>query len=451
MQQPLAPQDPAEEVALFRSQVIGELCRRDLSRGELCAELRALSKKRFRPPKADTTKTFSVPTLERWYYRYKKGGLCALQPKPRSDKGHARALTKEQAELVCDIRTEPPCASSPLILSTLEKDGRLHKGAVTASTLNRFFLDKGLDRVALEKRPKTRARLRWQTERPNALWHADVCHGPQLVQGERRLPLRIHALLDDHSRYIVAIAACTTEKESDMLTLMVSALRRHGAPDALYLDNGSTYRGQALHTGCERLGITLLHARPYDAPARGKMERFWRTLRESCLAFLGECASLHEVNVRLLAFLDQHYHPRPHGALMGKTPAQVFCCVLDRPPDSLTEDKLRKALTVKERRRVTRDATLSIDGTLYELDRPFLCGRFVTIVRCLVHGADPPHVEHEGQRILLHKVDPHKNAKTRRQPLPAPAPKNESLRFDPPSAMLSRALGRRLSCQEVDQ
>jgi transposase InsO family protein len=97
-----------------------------------------------------------------------------------------------------------------------------------------------------------------------------------------------------------------------MLGILVRALRRHGPPDVLYLDNGSTYSGEILRTACARLGIALVHAKPYDAPARGKMERFWRTLREGCLDHLGEVASLHDVEVRMLAFLDRHYHVSPH-------------------------------------------------------------------------------------------------------------------------------------------
>jgi putative transposase len=100
--------------------------------------------------------------------------------------------------------------------------------------------------------------------------------------------------------------------------VLVRALRRHGTPDALYLDNGATYRGDIRRTACARLGVTLLPARPYDAPARGKIERFWRTLREGCLDFLGPVAALHDVHVRLWAFLDAHYHQAPHAALLGR-------------------------------------------------------------------------------------------------------------------------------------
>jgi hypothetical protein len=252
--------------------------------------------------------------------------------------------------------------------------------------------------------------------------------------------VRIHALLDDASRYVVALEARTTEKESDMLELLVGALRRHGAPDALYLDNGATYRGDALRLGCERLGITLLHAKPYDAPARGKMERFWRTLRQGCLDYLGELSSHHDVNLRLRAFLDQHYHRAPHGALVGKSPAQIYSAT-ERAPDALTEAKIRGALTMRDPRRVRRDSTLSIGGIDYELDQSYLCGRIVTVVRCLVEGGDPPYVEHEGQRLAIHPVDPIKNARRKRKKIPMPPTSGSvgSLPFDPPGALLHHA------------
>jgi putative transposase len=99
----LEPKDHGEAVALFRSEVVGVLTRLDLPRGELAARLKTLSEQRFRPPGATTTRTFAVPTLTRWYRLYKRGGLAALCPTPRADRGAARALTPEQQELVCEI------------------------------------------------------------------------------------------------------------------------------------------------------------------------------------------------------------------------------------------------------------------------------------------------------------------------------------------------------------
>ena len=102
----LRPKDHAEAVALFRSQVIGYLKHRDLDRGELSEELQRLSRQRLRPPGIKRTRTFSVPTLERWYYAYRQGGLDALRPKRRSDRGRALGLDPEMRELLLDIRRQ---------------------------------------------------------------------------------------------------------------------------------------------------------------------------------------------------------------------------------------------------------------------------------------------------------------------------------------------------------
>jgi putative transposase len=116
-----------------------------------------------------------------------------------------------------------------------------------------------------------------------------------------------------------------------------------------------------LSLACARLGTALMHANPYDAPARGKMERFWRTLREQCLVFCKDVGSLHELNIRILVWLDEHYHRAPDGGLMGKTPAEVSGAEPTRV-DDLDEAKLRRELTVRERRRIRRDNTLAMDG-----------------------------------------------------------------------------------------
>jgi putative transposase len=272
-------------------------------------------------------------------------------------------------------------------------------------------------------------------EHPGALFHGDVCHGPALRIGQTTKPLRIHALLDDTSRYVVALEAHHTEREDDMLDLMLGALRRHGAPDALYLDNGSTYRGDVLRLACERLGITLIHARPYDAPARGKMERFWRTLRAGCLDHLGTMTSLHDVQARLLAFLDEHYHRTPHGALFGRTPAQVWVDASTRPVD---EHALAAALTTHTRRRVRKDGTLDVDGTTWQLDEGFLAGAIVTVAVDKT-GSAAPVVEHDGRSYVLRPVDAVAAGKTRRKP---PAPPAPTVPFDPPGALLDRLAGR---------
>ncbi|WP_437733601.1 DDE-type integrase/transposase/recombinase [Sorangium sp. So ce1335] len=437
----LKPRDHAEEIAIFRHGMIGQLCARDLEHGDLVEALRALSKERVRPPGSSCTRTFAVPTLERWLYAYRQRGLEGLCPRARRDRGRGRELDPVLRRLLCDIRREHPDASVPLILRTLRADGRL-SATVSASTVRRLFRQEGLDKIPQRDGKGPTTRLKWQAERPDALWHGDVCHGPTLHLDGRRVTVRIHALLDDASRFIVILSVESDEKEDTLLRLLVRALRLYGVPDALYLDNGATYRGDALRLFCSRLGITLLHARPYDPQARGKMERFWRTLRENVLDHLGSVTSLQDISSRIQAFLDVHYHPSPHAGLMGRAPGLVYAPG-QREIDALSEARLREALTLRQRRRVRRDTTVALRGQLFELDHGYLAGRVVTVAYCLLDEPLAPVVELEGQRIPLRPVDPVHNAHVKRPARRATSggasAAGQPVAFDPGGALLVKS------------
>jgi putative transposase len=416
---PLTPKSHGEQVAVFRHGLIGALALRSLTHGERITLLRGLSEQCVRPPDSDTTRCYSVPTLERWLYAFKRGGLEALVPQARADKGRGRDLPPEVRELLCDIRREHPEVSVTLIVRTLRADGRIGP-EVTACTVRRMLHEKGLDRCAAvdgNGGQGGKTRLKWQAERPGALWHGDVCHGPTLTLGDRRVPVRVHALLDDASRYVVALRVASDEREETMLTLFTQALMEYGKPDALYLDNGSTYRGEMLQLVCSRLGITLLHAKPYDAPARGKMERFWRRMREQALDHIGQVASLADVEHKLRTWLSRFYQDAPHAGILGRAPTTVFA---EGDKVLVGKEQLKSALTVRTRRRVRRDSTVSLGGTLYEVPFGYLAGQVVTVATCFFESTTPV-LELDGKTAPLRLVDPKANGRARR-PAKRPAP-----------------------------
>ena len=427
---PLTPKSHGEQVAVFRHGLIGALALRSLTHGERIALLRSISEQCVRPPGSDTTRCYSVPTLERWLYAFKRGGLEALVPQARTDKGRGRDLPPEVRDLLCDIRREHPEVSVTLIVRTLRADGRIGP-EVTACTVRRMLHEKGLDRCAAvdgNGGQGGKTRLKWQAERPGALWHGDVCHGPTLTLGDRRVPVRVHALLDDASRYVVALRVASDEREETMLTLFTQALMEHGKPDALYLDNGSTYRGEMLQLVCSRLGITLLHAKPYDAPARGKMERFWRRMREQALDHIGQVASLADVEQKLRTWLVRFYQDAPHAGILGRAPATVFA---EGDKALVGKEQLKSALTVRTRRRVRRDSTLSLGGALYEVPFGYLAGQVVTVATCFFDSTTPV-LELDGKTAPLRLVDPKANGRTRRQAKrPAPDRAKGPVDFNP--------------------
>ncbi len=425
----------AEEIALFRLGIVGDLLARELSVGELQDELMVRAERRYRPPGSATTRTFHWKTLQTWYYAAKHRGHAALTPVSRT-RGFALALTAEQRELLVQIRIEHPSAASDLILDTAVRQGVIAAGQLSASTLRRLFAQAGAPRGA-GNRAERRQRRRWEAARPCALWHADVCHlwirNPVTGLPEK---LYVHGLLDDHARFVPALEARAAEREVDLLSVLCGALLRYPAPDALYVDNGSCYRGDVLALVCARLDIRLIHAKPYDPASRGKMERFWRTLRQRCTDHLAAGIEIHDVNAALLAFLDADYHVRPHASLMGETPLHRFHQGLRDLPRPQTARDLANALEVTVTRKVAGDGTFSLGGRTFEIRGRHLLHKQIQIV--LDPFTDLPlRVSFDGRVVDFGVCDPAVNRHRRRAP-EADEIAN-TVPFDPIAALLDKA------------
>jgi putative transposase len=431
------PLTRGEETALFRLGIIGDLLARELHRGELKAELQHRAQARYRPPGADNTRQYSWKTLQRWYYAAKRG-TRALRPASRA-KGFALALTDEQRRVLLEVRRTHPSASADLILAEAVRHGLLNKGEASVPTLRRLFREEGLPRTSLKRASRKDARRRWQAEKPGALWHGDVCHVEVTFADGSQRHVRVHALLDDASRRVLALEVFDTERERDMLLLFCTALLEHPACGVLYLDNGACYRGKVLAAACARLDIALVHAEPYDAEARGKMERFWRTMRQQVTDHLGVITDVHQLRVALWAWLDRHYHRRPHGSLMGATPMRAWRDGLRNLPAPLTARQLAEALEVTVTRKVAKDGTLSIDGVTYEVAGRHLAGKSIEIV------LDPLtdtvlRAQHQGRDVPIGLCDPRANAhRSRPEPSDEPVAAPEDLPFHPIAGLLAAA------------
>lgn len=424
----------AEAKALFRLGIVGDLLARELSPGELRAELMARALERYRPPGASSTRQFHWKTLQSWYYAAKRGGHRSLVPKSRK-LGFALTLTPEQRDLLLTIRTEHPATSASLILDTAVRQGVVSRDDVSVSTLRRLFAEAGLSRTSLNRHQR-RDRRRWDAGRVGALWHGDVCHVWVRDLAGNPAKIYVHGLLDDHSRYVVSLEARVSEREVDVLSLLCGAMLRFPAPEAVYLDNGACYRGEVLALVCARLDVKLVHAKPYDPQARGKMERFWRTLRQRCTDHLPRGATLHDVNAALLAFLDADYHIKPHSSLMGETPAKRFRRGLGGLPRPRSARDLASALEVTMKRRVAGDATFSLEGEVFEVAGRHLAHKVIEVLVDPFTGAII-RASFQGNPVVVGRCSPTLNRRRGRAPaVPDSAP---SVPFDPIAALLAQA------------
>lgn len=248
------------------------------------------------------------------------------------------------------------------------------------ATLHRLFSRAGLMSKATP--PSEQDRRRFAFAHAGELWMSDVMHGPTVAVGERgqRHKAYLIAFLDDATRVIPYAAFALAENTKAFLPIFKQALLRRGRPTRLYVDNGANYRSQHLALVCAKLGIALIHSRPHQPEGRGKQERWFRTVWAQLLARLtpADTESLDALNRRLWSWVEGEYHQTPHAGLEGRTPLDQWALCADQVKMFDIGLDLDALFLFETKRRVQRDRTVSLNGTIFEVDAA-LAGETVTL------------------------------------------------------------------------
>ena len=347
------------DVAVFRYSVIQEfVCGIKLDHGERERLLREKCSRKWLIPHSCKT-SISRSTIQRWIDLYKSSGdqLDSLHPMGRKDKGVTRVLDENTCLLLTRLRHEMPDVTVPFIMKFIEKRGIAPIG-LSQSTVYRFFHQENI----MKYRTPPENCLKFEEAHPNETWQSDVMHGPHVeIDGKQRKTYLI-AFIDDHSRLIVYGQFYASENTQSFMHALEQAFLRRGLPRKLYVDNGSAFRSKQLMHTLASLAVALIHSRPYKPQGRGKIERFFKTVRSQFLpGFAG--TTLQEINVEFQEWLDREYNVRKHSAT-GKKPLERFIdgieCVRTTP-DNLKEH-FRKTI----RRKMNKDRTIILDKRLYE-------------------------------------------------------------------------------------
>jgi transposase InsO family protein len=354
-------QEQREEIARFRFGVISDLVGGlRLEPGDAAELIRRKSLQRYNIPFSHRTR-ISEPTIRRWVRLYEREGqrLEALSPSQRADRGKSRRVDDETVAALIRLKTAKPAMPVVELLREMTQKSLVSPGTILCpSTAYRILKAQGLTRGQAAKVD----RRRFEAEFPNDIWQSDVMHGPQVTVAGKMRKAYLIAVLDDHSRLLPHAGFYLSERLESWLDAFRQALLRRGLPRRLYVDNGAAYRTKHLEHICASLGIALTHTPPYTPQGRGKIERFFRTVRSRFLpGFEGH--SLDELNLALDRWVQDEYHQRRHSGT-GETPFARFARHLEiirtAPPD--LEDHFRK----QARRRVAKDRTVSLDGRVYE-------------------------------------------------------------------------------------
>ena len=410
-------QSHENQVALFRYGLIADLIHLPRQRGSgLEEKLRQKCKQHYCIPGSRRTRV-AAETARDWLGLYRKGGFDALKPKVRADAGAVRRLPQDVVDLLVHIKEEHPQYTVPTVIAEARRMGCIAESLVMPpSTVHRLLSRAGV----MKKRPEDPTSLdrrRFAYDRAGELWMSDVMHGPAVfVDGRRKQKAYLIALLDDATRVVPFAAFALSENTAALLPVLEQAVLRRGIPKRLYVDNGSAFRSAHLSLVCAKLGITLIHARPYQPQGKGKEERWFRTARMQLLPLLGDAdlASLDALNRRLWAWIEGEYHQRPHKGLDGRTPFDAWAMasadvVLPGP-----EMDLRELFLFEEKRRVARDRTVSLRGVAYEVDA-LLVGETVTLRFDPARQRGPIDVWHGGKKVQSARpVDAYANCFVRR-------------------------------------
>jgi len=368
-------------VALFRYSVLGPLISRaDLPRGQLKATVQQLAERHYDIPDSRNT-LLSAKTIESWFYQWRRGGIEALVPKARSDRGRSK-IAPEVQEAILAAKRENPRRSIRGIRRLLEQRGTAAKEELSRSAIHRLLRAHGLSSMSGSASEPEVFRA-FVAESAGDIWYGDVMHGPAVPMNGRMRKAYLVSLMDDASRLITLSAFRPAETALDIEAVLKQAVLKRGLPKKLVLDNGPAYRAKTLQGICARLGIHLVYCRAYAPQGKGKLERWHRTLRQQFLSELdtSRLRDLGDLNARLWAWLESVYHQTPHGGLdHDQTPLQRYQRDLPRMRTLGTlAERIDEVFHHRVKRKVRTDGTVSYQGSLFEV--PYeLAGRWVRLV-----------------------------------------------------------------------
>lgn len=313
---------------------------------------------------------FTWRTIQTWYSRYKKDGITTMHPRVRRDRGVPRKMTVEEVAEVVEqarrhFRDGKPKNVTALYRICLER-GLLQRAEIAPNTFRRVVKAHGL--LAPETSEQAKRRLAFAKAHANEMWQADTMVGPYVKTGSGHAQARLIAFLDDASRVCCHGEFFLAENTDTLIAAFRSALYKRGVPITLYVDNGSIYTSKEITQICTRIGTLLCHAPVRDGAAKGKVERFFRTVRESFLTRALDLGSIDALNRAFHRWVEDEYNSVTHSSLQMK-PIDRFGLDLPRvrflPPNEVNDE----LFFVEEDRSVLADNTFSFQRTRYEAPR----------------------------------------------------------------------------------
>ena len=360
-----------------------------------------------------STVTYSYKTLEKWKSQYSIGGLDALMPGTRSDKGIPRALNEDAIAEIYRIKEEHPRMNATQIYTHLVRESFI-PATVSVDSVQRFIRHNDLKSA---RDPNLRDRKAFEEDEFGKIWQADTCYLPHITEDGTSRRVYCIMIIDDHSRLLAGGELFYNDNACNFQKVLKDAIATYGIPDKLYVDNGCSYSNAQLSMICVSLGILLLHTRVRDGASKGKVERHFRTLKERWLYTLDmeSIQSLAQFNGMLKDYM-RDYNTTFHRGI-DTIPLERYQASKDHPRKPESRQWLDDCFYNRITRKVRKDSTISIDRVCYDVPMQFISAKVE--VRYLPDDMTSAYILFEGEKFPIRQTSRNDNCHTRRNNPPA--------------------------------
>lgn len=325
----------------------------------------------------------SQRSIYRYENAYSRGGFGNLKPKNRDSRpyqGHPENFGRLIEEAVI-LKREVPSRSTSQIITILELEGKVKPGVLARSTVARHLNNLGYSNKQLRmysEAGKSSSRRFWKQHRMQLL-EGDIKYGPKLPIGKNGKLEQTYlcALIDNHSRYIVSSRFYDNQEATIVEDNLRRAVLTYGKCDAAYVDRGTQYISRELKAACARLGIRLLHAKPYSPQSKGAIEVFNRLVT----SFIAEVKAakiktLEAMNHHWNNFVEAYYHEKKHEGLeelLGEDARPEDCQPIvqwnrdSRVLKFIDTSIVAEAFLHHETRKIDKSGCISFQGRKYEV------------------------------------------------------------------------------------
>lgn len=359
-----------------------------------------------------TTKEYDYKTVEKWVSQYRLGGIDALMPRERSDKGTSRALPDTAIEEIYRLKEAFPRLNATQIHQKLIADSFI-PASVSVDAVQRFIKHNDLKSA---RNPNVRDRKAFEEDMFGKMWQADTCYLPHITEDGQCRRVYCVMIIDDHSRLLVGGELFYNDNAANFQKVLKDAIATYGIPDKLYVDNGGPYCNEQLSLICGSVGTVLLHTRVRDGASKAKVERHFRTLKERWLYTLdvASISSLAEFNSLLKDYM-RSYNTTFHTGI-DCTPFSRYQDTKSHSKTPQSREWLEECFLNRIARKVNKDSTVSIDKTSFDVPMQFISMK--VDIRYQPSDMDTAFILYEGKHFPLLRTDKNANCHTKRNNAP---------------------------------